>query len=425
MHQRQVYKAFDLTSPLETPNMKQQRKLRSKVRERLKRFGSLKSIDEQTKRSLLRSVRHHEIHLAAATNIIESARSIVNSGFVLVLYGVMIASGLIFWKLTIGVSNLSRVKFEFIVGVVVTSLFITIFPFILLQVIVRSRLVFRVLGLSKLAFSFMFLTVLIEAALISRLMPVIKTNQASEEQMLIAVGAVAGISFGVWSYAAAPFLIAIQRHLQFRKMKFYPDAVIVDNLLEVLSLIERRHSNWTDVTVKQQLIRKLEETATCMEKHLAELLRSRDRRTDTWIEDSAEQIATGIRELIKWVFSPKNDTVEQLTRTVTNYFVYAARGDWDSFDRIAIEKLSRPELLRTKLKSTGRALLLAAIPILVLSVVKRINLIQEPINSYLTVGAYIWAAITLLSQTDPSYSTKLTAIKDISQLVFPGRGEKS
>src|SRR5262249_27966099 len=102
---------------------------------------------------------------------------------------------------------------------------------------------------------------------------------------------------------------------------------------------------------------------------------------------------------------------------ISRYLVLAVEGDWDGFERSDPQIISRPEFVRSRIRAGAIAILSALIPLAVLAAVKRFNLIEGAVLSYLTVGAFIWTGLSLLSQVDPSYGSKLSAIKDISSLL--------
>jgi hypothetical protein len=84
-------------------------------------------------------------------------------------------------------------------------------------------------------------------------------------------------------------------------------------------------------------------------------------------------------------------------------------------------------LLKSRLINFAKALASAAVPIVVLLLVKRADLVPEgTVLNYLTAGAYIWAALSFLSGLDPQYGVKITALKDLAGfLPIPGKGKSS
>lgn len=217
----------------------------------------------------------------------------------------------------------------------------------------------------------------------------------------------------------------IDRGLKLRRQRFVPNAIVADLFLQVLSKTEKQQHQWNDVNFKREIIRRLAEIAACVEADYSMSLRTGDAGTDGWQRQTAEQIGAGVRNLIMWVYTPKADTRAQFINRVTSYFICAVSGDWDGFERAQPQVVSRPELLRSRLRSAVTAVASAIIPLVVLVVVQRLKLIEGVVLSYLTVGAFIWTGLSLLSHVDPSYGSKLTAIKEISSfLPLPRRGRE-
>jgi hypothetical protein len=132
-------------------------------------------------------------------------------------------------------------------------------------------------------------------------------------------------------------------------------------------------------------------------------------------------MANGVRELIKWVVAPTMYTREEFKARIVKYFAAALASDWGKFDRVAPEKLSRKQGIKDRAASAVTSLLTAAVPILLLILIKSLRIVvAEPLLTYLTVGSYIWAALSLLSRLDPQYAVKLGAFKDLTKML-PGR----
>jgi hypothetical protein len=239
----------------------------------------------------------------------------------------------------------------------------------------------------------------------------------SSAKVSTACGVAGGLGF-VGGFIMAAYLNEIRRNMFRRRVyTYYPEAIITNQLLLALVHIEKSPNHWARSAFKHDLNAHIDAVAICMERHLPRRLRINNAAMDAWLEETSAQMAAGTRNLIKWLFTPKQDTFEQFKNRITSYFIFAARGDWDSFEKTHPEKLSRHELWQSKVRHSIAALVSAAVPVLVLWLVKRMGIVTEPILTYLTVGAYIWAALTLLSHLDPNYGAKLTALKDITQLI--------
>ncbi|HEY0097720.1 MAG TPA: hypothetical protein VGB76_02100 [Pyrinomonadaceae bacterium] len=215
------------------------------------------------------------------------------------------------------------------------------------------------------------------------------------------------------------------RSLESRKQAVQTRAFVIDELLNIL----HRHEEpgyeliWSEFTHRKWLAERLEAIASCMENHFPRYFITGVPEMDRWATLTASEMANGVRATIKWVFAPTRNTREEFKARIVKYFIAALASEWGKFDRVTAEKLSRKEGLRARVVSVVTALFTAAVPILLLLLVRRLQLVAEPLLTYLTVGSYIWAALSLLSHLDPHYNTKLAALKDLTKtLPFGKRG---
>jgi hypothetical protein len=114
-----------------------------------------------------------------------------------------------------------------------------------------------------------------------------------------------------------------------------PDSVTVDYLLMALVLLEKYQSEWTDLNFKRGMNLLLEEIALCIERYVPRPLRSGDDGTDTWVKEVTREVATAIRELKKWVLTPKGDSRQNFILKIGYTFVHVVSGEWDSLERVA------------------------------------------------------------------------------------------
>ena len=272
-------------------------------------------------------------------------------------------------------------------------------------------------GFSTLMNGWMMGGTIIYAAAAYRIILLHSAEAPNSYERAIAIALVSMIAYVSAVLIMSYLLALVNRALIMRRKRMWPNAVVADLFLDVLWKTEKHPQEWKEVEFKREVIRKLEEIAHCIEDDLPFRLRTGNAGADFWQKQTAEQIGAGVRNLMRWVYTPKEDTRQQFINRTSNYLVLVLNGDWDGFERAEPQTVSRPELLRSRLKTAVTAVLSAMVPLLILLVVKRLNLIEGVVLSYLTVGAFIWTGLSLLSQVDPSYGSKLAAIKDISSLL--------
>src|ERR1044072_1099613 len=117
----------------------------------------------------------------------------------------------------------------------------------------------------------------------------------------------------------------------------------------------------------------------------------------------AGEMAAGIRSMIKAVVAPRSDSYERLKKRTAVYLVQSLEGNWDGFPRLTPVKVSSPQLLRTRALQFLRATAAAALPLALLFVVYRWNLVPDPtVFGYLQVGAFVLAVLGFIGPLGPN-----------------------
>jgi hypothetical protein len=232
-----------------------------------------------------------------------------------------------------------------------------------------------------------------------------------------------------------PFLLLVallyrlgNNAVQRRKKRMHTREVIIDELLSMLkqmdwSIYGLPGSGWSRFWHRETLTTQLETVASCIENNFGRYFPTGANSFNRWTEQTTAEMATGVREVIKWLVESGANTPARLRERVTKYFFAALAGDWGQFDRIPIEASSRREGIRSRIRAVVTALTTAVVPLLLLFVLTRLHILNEPLLTYVTVGAYIWAALSLLSLLDPQYSGKIAALKDLTS-ILPFAGKK-
>jgi hypothetical protein len=214
---------------------------------------------------------------------------------------------------------------------------------------------------------------------------------------------------------------SIDYALQRRRSALYPDAVLVTGLVEILSMVERESTKWTDLDFKRQLMSKIEAIALCIERDLPRRLRTRDVTLDAWLRDRVRQIAAVFRSLKQWVSTPKPDTRGKFVEEIAHRLVCAASGDRDGLSKPDPVQLSAPQL-RSRVLVVGRVLLAGALPGLVLWLLHQTRFAPHgDVAQYASVGVFIWAVVSVLSAFDPDFSTKASTVKEMAKTFLPGK----
>src|ERR1051325_2613741 len=211
----------------------------------------------------------------------------------------------------------------------------------------------------------------------------------------------------------------VSKSMEKKKQEIHTRAVVVDELLSVLAAIDTANygepgSSWPELSHRRALCDHLETVASCFENYFSGYFLTAAPEMNRWTDQATTEIASGVRELIKKLITSGPHSALDFKEHVIKYFWAALSSEWGQFDRLSVQKVSRREGMRTRLTSGITAVVTAAVPVLLLFLLRRWHLVNEPLLTYVTVGAYIWAALSLLSQVDPQYSGKIAAFKDIT-----------
>ena len=139
-----------------------------------------------------------------------------------------------------------------------------------------------------------------------------------------------GLLLGSSIFMLTMSLLSI-RHMRLEMAN--PDAVVVDCLLEILSVLQAKPPRWGELSVKRDLIAELEAAASTVEVDLPTQLQTGNAADDKWFENMTSQSAAALRNLKRWVLMPKLDTRDRFTEQVCSILVSALRGDWDNLPR--------------------------------------------------------------------------------------------
>jgi hypothetical protein len=84
-----------------------------------------------------------------------------------------------------------------------------------------------------------------------------------------------------------------------------PEGLVVNNVLMLLGVIEQHPDRLADIGFKTSGITRLEYIAITLEKSICAKLRMSDRKSNEWIENVTQRMATSVREKKLWILTPK------------------------------------------------------------------------------------------------------------------------
>lgn len=207
----------------------------------------------------------------------------------------------------------------------------------------------------------------------------------------------------------------------------YPMIFLVRYLLLLLHDIDNKDDYDSDLQYKQHQLLWIENAARCIGNYFPRQIHSGDIVTDTWMREKAKRYASALREKKKWLLTPKHDTYDYFARNIIITLDCLINDHWDDLEEVEPERLSVPQLQHTIvlfLLRLLRATIVALLPIICIYIFNKAFIaFDRIIEQYLYVGAFIWAFLSFIIALDPNFSIKMSAVKDIADLLWPSRGK--
>ena len=205
-----------------------------------------------------------------------------------------------------------------------------------------------------------------------------------------------------------------------RKRNLYPDALFIHILMLILLNLQWGDKYWNELKFKKSIISYLEDSAKLIQFHLSRQLTSGDSYIDLWASQTTTRIAFALRNLKKWIITPKLDTREYFIMKIVDIFTNAVLGNWDAIEQQSLEMVYTPSPLIYRIGAFFHTLFIALTPALIFIFVQLTPLkLNSSIKEYIILGTIIWACLTIIAALDPLFSEKISAIKDITKY-FPG-----
>ena len=371
------------------------------ARQYVNRFKSIVNLDKHKKELFLSRVRHHEIRFAKIDyweNLINTpanfiyimtslisffvapflAKTLLNQPLDVYVFPAIILNILIFYILIMG----ALVLLEFL-----PSSFNFVVLFIPILILFALTLWFQVHG-------FYILTFLSASAILCQI-----------------IFTIALMFMVICSTLSETFGLGYLRRI-------YPDAYIIHMIIKLIIKLERNPNLWMDIHFRKELILDVEKTALCIEKDLFRNLKSGDKVSDHWLETIARQIATAFREKKFWILTPKVDTYDYLIRNLLDSLINLVEGNWDALEKKEPEKISFKQTWFDFMKNTIKVIVVGGIPIFALFLIQNSSLaLVVPFRDYAIGGAILWALFTTITTLDPLFDNKISAIKEIINLL--------
>jgi hypothetical protein len=160
----------------------------------------------------------------------------------------------------------------------------------------------------------------------------------------------------------------------------------------------------------------LEKVAVCLQHNLCRQCQSGDAVIDMWVQNATARKAAALRELKKWVLTPKSDTRNQFIARIAANLSQVTSGNWDALELMEPGKISRLQLWRSYGVVALRRIFKAGVPVLVFWAFQQTSLAFKGGDAeYVRLGACSYAVLTLIMPYDQPFGAKTTALKEVMQ----------
>lgn len=390
--------------------------LRRKAQSYTQRFANLRGIDNELKTKLLAQLRNFEIKFSVS----DIWENVISFPFlaVYILISFISIIGAPYWAVNIAFNGSFTTFSSTFIGLAIVLGFLNLLLVPVLLIFLTEITPTREVNLS-LPILLLILLALILWLRSNELGPV-----PPSIRFLIISSLVFQASFLV-GLAIALVGYTLGRIISLRLVRrFYPETFIVHELVRIIAELDCESKSWMSVGFRHQIIYSIEGISSCVERDLSRALRSGDKATDLWLRKTTSRIASALRQKKKWLLTPKVDTQVYLYNYLVDYLIQLVSGDWDSLEQEEPIVVSVKQIWVEQVGNVFRVLFVGGTPIILLWLIQNSRLaLNAPFDDYAIIGTLLWAIFTAITTYDPLFSAKISAVKDVINLV-PFIGKK-
>lgn len=189
-----------------------------------------------------------------------------------------------------------------------------------------------------------------------------------------------------------------------------PDALIIEDLGILIRDLQTGVP--LTLTARHRLLARLETLAIRFQRDMFRYYVTGDPTTEVWVKEELEKMAAALREIKRKLAFASVSTVGDIADELRMLLHSALRTDWSAFPRSELPRLSRRQKWLRVLHFV-RACLVAALPLLLMYLLQSLEfVVEEKLTAYITIGAYLWAVVSLLFMLDPVMNTKVTTLRE-------------
>lgn len=226
---------------------------------------------------------------------------------------------------------------------------------------------------------------------------------------------------GAWGLAFVASLSTEPIYRWWRR--YYAGATIVVSLLKIASEIEHATARqWGQSSFSRKLMASLEEIAICLERDWWRGLAASDMKTNEWSRNAASEMAVSIRNLKKWLLTPKPDTITNFRDRIIFNLVAVASGNWDALERTPSDPASRRASWKNWLIARSRTVAVGALITLAIFIMQKFH-IYALRPQWIFLGA-LYVTLCWAIDIDPLTSSRMEVLKSIKESFTEGKEKK-
>lgn len=199
------------------------------------------------------------------------------------------------------------------------------------------------------------------------------------------------------------------------------NAIVVHNILLILSEIDDDNKCYLPIHQKQFLLTRLEYAASYLEKGIHRMLKTSDKIANDWNKEQLHQIASALRARKKLIVLSKSDVCKKLRKSLVSFLIHFQRNEWGELDRFEINQQSWKKTMQNQFSIIARTLFIGLLPLGIILILEQIESIKFD-GSFLIPSAVAWLFINVL-QLDSVAKGKFDTLKNVTEFIKPGKIE--
>ncbi len=217
-----------------------------------------------------------------------------------------------------------------------------------------------------------------------------------------------------------PFF-SVQAMYASRRRREAAGAQLTDLLIDSIAYLERAR-RWQEGGRKAGMVQHLEGVASCVERDLVWELEPRREDVVLWFRSTLAAKAEAVRQLSRWVLTPKSDTREHLLEELVTLLAASVRDDLDSFPLATESRVERRRTVWLRFTAAMSSIFSAVVPGAVVWSAYKVQLLHDPWLGSGVIGSILWACVVVMGLIDPAYGEHLESVNKLSD-ALRGKGK--